>query len=797
MSDDTVKFEINGEAVEGRKGQMLIEVADAHGHRIPRFCYHRKLSVAANCRMCLVEVEKAPKPLPACATPVGDGMKVFTHSPRALSAQKNTMEFLLINHPLDCPICDQGGECELQDLALGFGRGISRYTEGKRVVSDPELGPLISTDMTRCIHCTRCVRFTEEVAGFKELGATGRGEHMRIGTYIQRTVDHELSGNVIDLCPVGALNNKPFRMRGRSWEMTQHATVPPHDPVGTNIYAHTLRGDFLRAVPRDNEGINETWIADRDRFSCEGIYSDERLRQPMVRVDGELQVASWEEALEAAATGLRKAIDSHGVDELAGLASPTASLEELFLFQSLVRGLGSGNLDHRLGQGDFRSDAVEPVYPGLGMKLADIESLDATLVVGSNTRKEAPMLAHRLRKAALAGARVGFVNPARYEFLFPQTAYLNRHGAQLLTGLAEVLVALVAESGGKLPAAVAKLTADVSAGEEAVAIARALNIGDRTLVLLGPLARSHEQWSELLALGDAIAELSGATLGYLAEGGNAAGAALAGVLPHRVPGGEAAEKTGLNARDMFARGRQAYLLMGCEPEREAWDAGTAVDALEKAEFVLSLSSFRSPEQTRYASVVLPIGSYAESFGTLVNMEGRWQSSNGVIQPVGESRPAWKVLRVLGNLLELDGFEQMDPETVLAEAHAAIGQPSPDMRPQGIGGKDGPKLEPAVKPKGLWRLGELPIYASDALLRRAEPLQRSVDGYPRIRLAGADAERLGVAEDGRVEARQGDQSCVLTVLIDQGLPEGSVVVPMGIPETAALGPRHGSIKLKKA
>ncbi|MDQ2069135.1 NADH-quinone oxidoreductase subunit NuoG [Natronospira bacteriovora] len=790
MSDDTVKFEINGQTVEGRKGQMLIEVADEYGHRIPRFCYHRKLSVAANCRMCLVEVEKAPKPLPACATPVGDGMKVFTQSPKALSAQKNTMEFLLINHPLDCPICDQGGECELQDLALGFGRGISRYTESKRVVSDPELGPLISTDMTRCIHCTRCVRFTEEVAGFKELGATGRGEHMRIGTYIQRTVDHELSGNVIDLCPVGALNNKPFRFRGRSWEMTQHATVTPHDPVGTNIYAHTLRGDFLRAVPRENEGINETWIADRDRFSCEGIYSDERLRQPLLRRDGELQPVSWEEALEAAATGLRDAVQQHGGEQLGALASPTASLEELYLFQSLVRGLGSANLDHRLGQADFRSDAIEPAFPGLGMKLSEVEDLDAALVVGSNTRKEAPMLAHRLRKAALKGAEVGFVNPADYEFLFRQHATLVRHGAELVSGLAEVAVALASESGKSLPASVKALVDGVEAGDEARKLAAALNRGGRSLVLLGPLARSHEHWSELLALGDAIAELSGAVLGYLAEGGNVAGACLAGVLPHRGPGA-AEREVGLNAREMFAQARKAYLLMGCEPEREAWDSAQAMDALEQAGFVLSLSSFRTPEMERYASVVLPVGSYAESFGTLVNLEGRWQSSGGVINPVGESRPAWKVLRVLGNLLELEGFEQMDAEAVLADAHAAIGEVVTDMRVSG-----GVKLNKPAVSKGLWRLGEVPLYAADALVRRAEPLQRTLDGVARLRISAADAGRLGVEDDSRVEVRQNGRSCVLTAAVDDGLPEGSVVVPAGTAETAALGPRHGSIELSK-
>ncbi|MEA5445812.1 NADH-quinone oxidoreductase subunit NuoG [Gammaproteobacteria bacterium AB-CW1] len=792
MSDDTVKFEINGKPVEGRKGQMVIEVADQYGERIPRFCYHRKLSVAANCRMCLVEVEKAPKPMPACATPIGEGMKVFTHSSKALSAQKNTMEFLLINHPLDCPICDQGGECELQDLALGFGRDISRYTESKRVVQDPDLGPLISTDMTRCIHCTRCVRFTEEVGGFKELGATGRGENMRIGTYIQRTVDHELSGNVIDLCPVGALNNKPFRFRGRSWEMTQHEAVSPHDPVGSNFYAHTLRGDFLRAVPRENESINETWMADRDRFSCEGIYSDERVRQPMIREGGELREAGWDEAIEAAANGLRDIIQRDGGEQLGALAGASASLEELFLFQRLVRGLGSNNLDHRLGQGDFRSDDIESRMPGLGMKIADIEKLDAALVVGSNTRKEAPMLAHRLRKAALAGSRVSFVNPADYEFLFPVSASLVTGGSKMVDGLAEVAAAVASKLGKSLPEPVFALAEKAKVGEEAKAIADAIAEGDRKLVLLGPLARSHPQWSELQALADAIAALSGATLGHLPEGGNAPAAWLAGVLPHRGPGGQGLGQPGLDARAVFEQPRKAYLLLNCEPEREAWDSAAAAKALAEAPMVVAMASYYTPALKEYADVILPVGTYAESFGTRVNIEGRWQSTAGIINPVGESRPAWKVLRVLGSVFELDGFEQMDAETVLAEAHAEIGEPALDTRPQGS-----VKLTAAAQAKGYWRLGELPIYASDPLVRRAEPLQRTVDGRIAVRLSAADAEKLGVSDEGNVVVGANGAARELPVVIDEGLPAGSVVVPTGSELTRGLGPRHGTIEVKKA
>ncbi len=418
---DVVNVEVDGKPCQGKKGQMIIHVTDAQNAYVPRFCYHDKLPIAANCRMCLVEVEKAPKPLPACATPIGEGMKIFTKSPKAIGAQKATMEFLLINHPLDCPICDQGGECELQDLAMGFGRDAARFNERKRVVKDKDIGPLVSTDMTRCIHCTRCVRFGQDIAGIQELGTTGRGEQMEIGTYVERAVEHELSGNIIDLCPVGALNSKPFRYRARSWEMTQAALVSPHDGVGTNLYGHVLRGKLMRVVPRPNDAINETWIADRDRYSYEGIYSADRLEAPMVRDGGEWKKVSWEVALETAAKGLKAA----GAG-LATLASSSATVEELYLAAKLTRALGSSNIDHRLRQADFRDQADDPSAPGLGgLSIAGIDQLDALLVVGSNLRREAPVLAHRVRKAAKRGAKIAFLNPTRFDYLFPVAAYFR------------------------------------------------------------------------------------------------------------------------------------------------------------------------------------------------------------------------------------------------------------------------------------------------------------------------------------------------------------------------------------
>src|SRR6204780_2317331 len=425
MSDDTVNIEVNGVPLKARKGQMIMQATDPAHIYIPRFCYHAKPTVAANCRMCLVEVEKAPKPMPACATPVMEGMKVFTRSPKAVAAQRATMEFLLINHPLDCPICDQGGECELQDLAMGYGRDVSRFTERKRVVKDKSIGPLVSTDMTRCIQCTRCVRFGLEIQGFPQLGTTGRGEHMQIDTYVEQALDHELSANIIDLCPVGALNNKPFRYHARAWEMTQRPLVSPHDGFGTNIYAHVLRGKVMRIVPRENEEINETWIADRDRFGFEGMYSGDRISQPMLRVGGTLQAVDWEVALNAAAEGLQKSAAENPA-ATGFLASPMATIEELYLLAQVARGLGCANIDHRLRQLDFRAQENEAPYPHLGLKIADVERLEGVLIVGSDLRREMLMLAHRIRKAAVTGGgQVAFLNPRRFELMFPVAGYVT------------------------------------------------------------------------------------------------------------------------------------------------------------------------------------------------------------------------------------------------------------------------------------------------------------------------------------------------------------------------------------
>src|SRR5688572_20391218 len=567
---DVVEVEVDGKVCQGKKGQMIIHVTDAVNAYVPRFCYHDKLPIAANCRMCLVEVEKAPKPLPACATPITPGMKIYTKSPKAIGAQKATMEFLLINHPLDCPICDQGGECELQDLAMGFGRDISRFNERKRVVKDKDIGPLVSTDMTRCIHCTRCVRFGQDVAGIQELGTTGRGEQMEIGTYVERAVEHELSGNIIDLCPVGALNSKPFRYRARSWEMTQAALVSPHDGVGTNLFGHVLRGRLMRVVPRTNDAINETWIADRDRYSYEGIYSADRLEAPMVREGGEWKRVTWEAALERAAQGLKLA----GAG-LATIANPSATLEELYLLGKITRALGSSNIDHRLRQTDFRDDANDPAAPGLGgLSIAAIDQLDALLVVGANLRRETPLLAHRVRKAAKRGAKIAFLNPARYDYLFPVAAYLESAPAKQVADLSAVLAAVL---DGAAPAKhLASLVNGAQPNVGHKAVAAAFKSGQNRAIWLGALALRHPAYADLRALAAGLAAATGATLATLAEGGNAAGAYLAGAVPHREAGGKSAN-AGKNAREMLTQSQKVYLLFG---GTEPWADGLGAEALK-------------------------------------------------------------------------------------------------------------------------------------------------------------------------------------------------------------------------
>jgi NADH-quinone oxidoreductase subunit G len=724
MSEEFVNIEVNGVPMKARKGENIIRATDREGVYVPRFCYHDKLPVAANCRMCLVEVEKAPKPLPACATPVAEGMKIYTHSPKAIGAQRSVMEFLLINHPLDCPICDQGGECELQDLAVGFGRDISRFVERKRSVKDKNLGPLVSTDMTRCIHCTRCVRFGQDIAGIQEMGATGRGENMEIGTFIEHSVDHELSGNIIDLCPVGALNSKPFRYRGRGWEMTQVPLISPHDGVGSQLYGHVLRGRLMRVVPRPCEEINETWIADRDRFSYEGVYSEDRLLAPQLRqADGSWRDVEWDVALGAAAQGLKAAAGEPGGVGLLGHASST--LEELYLLARLADGLGSANIDHRLRQRDFRDQAADALTPSLGLAIADIDRLDALLVVGSNLRHELPILAHRVRKASLRGARISFINPVQFDYFFKVAHSVLSSPAEQVADLAAVLLAAL--DGAPAPPELGALLAGVELKSHHRAIAATLKSGERRAIWLGALAARGSRYCELRALARALAAASGASLGELAEGGNAAGAYLAGAVPHRSAGGAPREAPGRTARQMLEQPLPGYLLLNAEPWADAGLPG-ALDTLARARCVVAIGAYANEQMKRAAHILLPAGTFAETSGTYVNLEGRWQSQGGAARPLGVSRPAWKILRVLGNLLELPGFDYQSSEAVRDELKSRLeAAPQPLFR-----------AAVALQAAATEAVMDLPMYQIDPVVRRSAPLLRTRDGRASLQLYGGVA-----------------------------------------------------------
>lgn len=676
----SVRLTVNGRELEAAPGEMLIAATDRAGIYVPRFCYHPKLSVAANCRMCLVDLAGAPKPMPACALPVADGMEVHTRSDRAIAAQRATMEFLLINHPLDCPVCDQGGECELQDLAMGFGRDISRFSEGKRSVPDPDLGPLVSTDMTRCIHCTRCIRFGEEVAGVQELGATGRSEQMEITTYVERSLKHELSGNVIDVCPVGALNNKPYRFSARAWEMTAHPAVAPHDCVGSALYAHVLRGRVRRIVPRENEAVNETWISDRDRFSCEGLYVKDRVGKPLVRRGGRLMEAGWDEALAAAAEGLLRAGNEHGGESLGALVSPSATVEEGYLLEKLMSAIGSANIDHRLRQRDFRV-APGVAAPWLGTRFSEIESLDSLLMVGSDLRSEAPILAHRVRKAALGGTRVSYLDLTEREYLHPISSRSVQPPGDWARGVG--------------PLAAHALT------------------GKRRALWLGGLALRHPGYAELL--GAATEAAGSAALGHVTQGGNAAGLHLAGVLPGT---GNSGAPGGLDAAQMSRTALAGLVLMGVEPDLDCVDG--AADAMSGSGFVVALNPWTSPWLLSHADILLPTAACLETGGTLVNAQMDWQGFAAAAPPPGLSRPAWKVLRALADRLELDGFGYADTHEVLAELKQRAERESDAL----VTASAGRAIDSRGADNSDFTGLELPMYSVDGLVRRSAPLQQA-------------------------------------------------------------------------
>ena len=767
-------IELDGKKLTVPDGSMVMHAADAAGTYIPHFCYHKKLSIAANCRMCLVDIEKMPKPMPACATPVTNGMIVRTQTDKAKKAQASVMEFLLINHPLDCPICDQGGECQLQDLAVGYGGSASRYQEEKRVVFHKDVGPLVSMEeMSRCIHCTRCVRFGQEVAGIMELGMVHRGEHSEITTVTGRTIDSELSGNMIDICPVGALTSKPFRYSARTWELSRRKSVSPHDSTGANLIVQVKSGKVMRVVPLENEGVNECWIADRDRFSYEAVNSETRLTQPMIKQGGSWQTVDWNTALTYVADGLKRVKAEFGSAGIGALAHAGSTTEELHLLAKLVRGLGSENIDHRLRHADFANAAASGRARWLGTSVASLSALDRVFVVGSFLRKDHPLFAQRIRQAQRRGAKVFSLNAVHDDWALNLSGTLTAAPAKWLQQLADVAAAVAKAKGAPAP-----LPADP--GPHAQAIADALLSGERKAVLLGNAAAQHPQAGALLAVAQFIGEHTGASVGYLGDTGNGVGAQLVRALPGA---------GGLNAGQMLSQPMKALLLLNTEPVLDAADAAAARAALSASGLVVALTPFKDGEVTEFADVMLPIAPFTETGGSFVNAEGLVQSFHGVVKPLGDARPGWKVLRVLGNLLGLSGFEFDSVEGVRAEA---LGDAS------GIGAKldNTSRVTPsfAAAPAGLQRIADVSIYATDALVRRAPSLQLTADARePVVGLSPALFAQLGA----RVKVSQGTGSAVLAAKADATLAENTVRIAAGHAATAALGAMFGTVTVEKA
>ena len=710
-----IEIELDGQKVEITEGSMIMHAADKAGTYIPHFCYHKKLSIAANCRMCLVDVDKAPKPMPACATPVTQGMIVRTKSDRAIKAQQSVMEFLLINHPLDCPICDQGGECQLQDLAVGYGGSSSRYQEEKRVVFHKDAGPLIAMEeMSRCIHCTRCVRFGQELAGEMELGMIHRGEHSEITTVLNDTIDSEVSGNMIDLCPVGALTSKPFRYQARPWELSRRKSVSPHDSTGANLIVQVKNNKVMRVLPLENEAVNECWLADRDRFSYEALNTGERLTQPMLKQGGQWKPVDWQTALEYVANGLRQIKADHGAASIGTLASPHSTVEELFLAGELMRAMGSENIDYRLRNAQFeRSGSVR----WLGTSIASLSNLQGALVIGSNLRKDHPLFAMRLRAAIRKGAVLSVLHDVEHDWAMPVHNRLIVPAGQWIQALADVAASIGAQKGVAAPV-------PGNENDQGKAIAQSLLSGERKAILLGNAAAHHAAASSLLALANWIAEQTGATVGYLTEAANTVGAQLAGAMPG---------PDGLNAGQMLGGALKAVLLLNTEPEFDAADGRAAIAGLNKSQMVVTLSPFKA--NMDFSDVLLPIAPFTETPGTFVNAEGRVQGFHAVVKPLGEARPAWKVLRVLGNMLGATGFGYESAQEVLAASRGAQDTGSGSVQGNILGNASSAAID--VSPSA-GHPATAAIYQLDSIVRRAPSLQLTADAKRAAAVEGVPA-----------------------------------------------------------
>ena len=768
---DMVNIEIDGKPMQVPKNSMIIAAADKAGIPIPRFCYHDKLPIAANCRMCMVETEMGgkvvPKPQPACATPVMEGMKIRTQSQRALSAQRNVMEFLLINHPLDCPICDQGGECELQDVSMGYGRSVSRYVERKRSVADEDIGPLIATEMTRCIQCTRCVRFVGDVAGTYELGGMSRGENLEIGTYIGKTIESEIGGNIIDVCPVGALTNKVFRFRARAWELIAREGLGYHDALGSNLWLHTRRGEVLRSVPRDNEAINECWLSDRDRYSHQGLGADDRATQPMVKRNGGWVQIGWDEALALLAEKLKSV---HG-DQIGMLVHPATSNEEGHLLAQIAKGLNSRNVDHRLRQLDFADNAA-----GFGFEtpVADVEKIGAAWLVGTNLRHELPLVNHRIRKAAKRGAKIYALNATDVDsnYAFAGETIAAPHA------LVDEALKLAA-AAGSLPAELAALVEGIAVDAAAQAAIKALTDASASIVVLGEAAAMHPQASILRAAARHVAKATNSGYNEVPLGANALGLASVGVLP----------QGGLDAQAMLREARKAYFVYGAEAPYDFADGGIAMLGLARAETVVAFSPFASEQLMAVATLLLPIAALPETDATLTNLNGVAQSAPAGAKAPGEARPGWKVLRAVGAKLGAPGFDF----TEIADVRAQIA-----AKAANAAGSTNGKVAARAKAEGLVRIATVPIYRSDAVLRRSAALQAhplTLGG--RVFLHPDDASTLGLVQGAVAKVAGPAGTATLPVTVTHGVPRGGALIEAAYTETAALPAYGAALSISKA
>lgn len=754
---DMVSIEVDGQPMEVPKGSMIIEATDKVGIDIPRFCYHKKLSIAANCRMCLVDVEKAPKPLPACATPVMDGMKVYTESRRARDAQQGVMEFLLINHPLDCPICDQGGECELQDLAMGYGRSVSRFTERKRAVKDKNIGSLVATDMTRCIHCTRCVRFLDEIAGTNELGGIGRGEKTEISTFVERSIDSELSGNIIDLCPVGALTNKPFRFSARAWELTARPMVSTHDSLGSNLWSHVRRGKIMRSVPRDNEAVNESWLSDRDRYSHFGLYHDNRAITPQIKSGDKWENSDWESALNSVKDILGDCREQHGAEHIGILASPQAVTEDHFALTQFAASLGGAVVDHRLRT----LDAKDQGYARSSMPLAALSTANAALLVGSNLRHEQPLLAQRLRQAwRQQGAQISTLNAVNYDWHFDTQHDVVAGPQNWLSELGSILQAGYTLSNQGLPDdAMGKWLAKQTSNETHQQIAESLNNAERAVLILGAQASMHPESGLLRQVLRCLAEVCNAESIELDYAANAYGARLASAVP--------ADGSTLTAT-LAEQPKRVLLLHDVDPALDSADPAALMQACAKADHVIAISSFVTDSLRAVADVILPLAPAAETGGTLHNLEGLMQRFQAASKANGEARAVWKIIRVLSGQMELEGCEWQSADQLQQAMDSALTERAVDV-------ESAQWYSPTAASKSVYRLGSVPMFSVDALCRHSVPLQQTTHAqnleHAVMNSRTASALQLGAGDQVSLNG-----AVKVALSIDDRIADNTVILP---------------------